>query len=84
MFTKIVKVRSWPGVKEDGLTDLTTDRSAVPGAGVAVEVGVAASEVAVGVGVEEGVAVADGIGTVGVTVGVTVIVDVGVGVTVGD
>ena len=73
MFTTIVKVRFWPGVNDDGLTDFKTERSAVPGAGVAVGVGVAGSEVAVGVAVGE---------TVAVAVGVTV--DVCVGVTVGD
>jgi len=35
-------------VNDDGLTDFKTERSAVPGGGVAVGVGVAGSEVAVG------------------------------------
>jgi len=71
LFTIIVKVRFWPGVNEDGLTDFTTDRSAVPGAGVDVGVGVAGSGVAVGVFVN-----------VAPDVCVGVIVDVGVGVAV--
>ena len=77
MFTTTVKVRFWPGVNEDGLTDFKTERSAVPGGGVAVEVGVAGKEVAVGVAVGEVVGVEVGIGAVGVTVGVAVSVTVG-------